>query len=226
MKTLRFTLIVGLFLSLASAPCLAQAPSCPATTAQCGPSFPALPGDQGSKSCDYYDSGGGTGALAFDYALGTSSISYFNEKVTLTTEDTFRFEGPVPGQTINARVSLALNAQACNGDISTVRGTLQLTPGLEQQYEVSAPHPYLGGGCNSGSGTLTQDLAFVSGQAFTIRVILDSFHGAGGSGSISTQLSFEQIPANVVVRSCHGYHQDGPVPAVAQSWGSLKSQYR
>jgi hypothetical protein len=164
--------------------------------------------------------------LAFDYALGTSSISYFNEKVTLTTEDTFRFDGPVPGQIISARVSLALNAQACNGDISTVRGTIQVTPGLEQIYELSAPHPYEGGGCNSGPWTLTQDLAFVSGQAFTIRVILDSFHGAGGSGTISVQLHFEQIPANVAVRSCHGYRQDGPVPALARSWGSLKSQYR
>lgn len=223
MKTLRFGLSLGVFIAVASTPCLAQTPSCPATTAQCGAGSPALPGDQGSTSC-YDDTYGGGGDLAFDYTLGTSSIHFFNDKVKLTTVDTFRFDGPVPGQTINARVALALNGQACNGDVASVKGTLQVTPGLVQDYLLFGP--IQAGGCNSGSETLTQDVAFVSGESFTITVALDSFHGGGGSGFISAALHFEQIPANVVVRSCHGYRQDGPVPTLARSWGSLKSQYR
>jgi len=224
MKTLGLTLGAGLLVSVASSSlCLGQTAPCPSTTAICGFNTPTFPGDQGSTTC-YDDTYGGGGDVAFNFAQGTSSIHFFNDKVALTTEDTFRFEGPVPGQTINARVSLALNGRACGGDVASVKATFQVTPGLTQEYLFFGP--IQSGDCNTGPQTLTQDVAFVNGQTFTIRIALDSNHGAGGSGSLSAVLQFEQIPANVGVRSCHGYRQDGPVPALARSWGAVKSLYR
>jgi hypothetical protein len=224
MKPLGLTLSAGLLISVASSSlCLGQTAPCPSTTAICGFNTPTFSGDQGSTTC-YDDTYGGGGDVAFNYAQGTSSIHFFNDKVALTTEDSFHFDGPVPGQTIHARVSLALNGQACNGDVASVSATLQVTPGLAQDYLLLGP--IQSGGCKTGSQTLTQDVAFVSGETFTIRVTLDSNHGGGGSGFLSAALQFEQIPANVVVRSCHGYRQDGPVPALARSWGAVKSLYR
>jgi len=200
-------------------PCRAQAPACPSTTFTCDGATLSLSGDQDSRQCinDF-----GVAGANFDYSVGTGEIHYGNVDVVLGTRDNFWFEGS-PGQVVHARAVLTYNGQACSGDVGSTSGSFEITPGDLQTFIIFSPFQ----GCRTDNQTLSQDVAFEVGQTFTIAVGHESGNaGSGGSGFLSTTVKFEELPANVIVRSCHGYRQDGPVAAMTKSWGAVKSIYR
>jgi hypothetical protein len=199
------------------------AADCPGTLIYCRGTTELVPGDQGSRFCPYDDETGSYGGGSFDQTQGTNRIDSRFLNVQLAAADTFWFEGPVVGDSVKCRALLDINARACGGDRALVSATFALAPGYTQTYGLSAPSPLE---CRNGSATYNQLVALRVGEKFVMTLELTSFEAAGGDGFIATALHFDQLPTGVSVRSCHGFRQDGPVPAVRDSWGAVKAIYR
>ena len=200
-----------------------QSAPCPETQFTCRGTTQAVPGDRGDLSCPYDDNDGSSGSAAFDYPLGTARLSFSNTGLALAVADSFWFEGLAPGDSVRCRANLNLNGQVCSGDIARLDVTLSLTPGQTQEESFFSPGPL---GCSPIARVIDQWVALRIGERFSMKLNLVGFDAAGGNGVINTALQFTELPPNVVVRSCHGFRQDGPVPARPSSWGSVKASYR
>lgn len=217
------TLLVSTLLHALPAAPRALADPCPAALVTCGDSTEVVAADRTTRQCPFDPVSGAHGSVAFDEALGTSRIDFFAERVALAVADTFWFEGLSPGDSVKCRATLQIDARACEGDRSSVHALFRLFPGYTQTYDLASP---ISGGCRDGSAAYYQIVGLRIGDRLSMSLELDSSPGAGGEGYIATTLGFTQLPAGVSVRSCHGYHQDGPVPTIARTWGALKSSYR
>jgi hypothetical protein len=201
----------------------AQGAPCPDTQFTCRGTTQAVPGDRADLSCPYDDYDGSYGSAAFDYPLGTAQLSFTNTGLALALADSFWFEGLAPGDSVRCRASLTLNGQVCSGDRARFDVAFSLTPGQTQGASFFSPGPF---GCSPISRIFDQWVALRIGERFSMTVTLVGQDAAGGSGVINSALTFSELPPNVIVRSCHGFRQDGPVPARPSSWGSVKANYR
>lgn len=202
----------------------AAAGTCPGTLITCRGTGELVPGDQGGRTCPYDDNDGSSASGTFDRTLGTDRIQFRLTDVALAAADTFWFEGATPNDSVICRAFLAIDAQACGGDIASVHSEFTLSPGYTLTYELDAPFDHVS--CAAGSTSQNELVGLRIGEKFSMTLLLRGFNSAGGDGFIATALHFDPLPPGVSVRSCHGFRQDGPVPAVRDSWGAIKAIYR
>jgi len=212
-----------LLLGALAIPSEAQSAPCPDTQFTCRGTTQTLPGDRGDLFCPYDDNDGSSGSAAFDYPLGTARMSFTFTRLSLALADSFWFEGLAPGDSVKCRAKLTLSGQVCGGDVASFFVNFSLVPGESQAAYFISPDPKH---CAPVAGVLDQLVALRIGERFAMKLTIDGSDGAGGNGVINTALQFSELPPNVVVRSCHGFRQDGPVPTLPSSWGNLKASYR
>lgn len=226
--------LVGLLclgaLALLTTPVHAQSP-CPTATLSCDNVQSVRIEPQGQISCQR----SGSSSASYDMVRGTVNASarhfdpwempYTSSQVL--AEDIFTIVGIPAGGVMTFQARLSVGAGACSNGPQCCNGSAEA--GLRESESNSAtvrtplPEPYE---CSQVSAFAQITLTRVAGEPFSLTYFARAYGGEGGSGGAGGTLSFAGLPPGAIVRSCRGFAQEFPVPALPLTWGSLKQRYR
>jgi hypothetical protein len=205
--------------------------SCPTTTLNCDGVRSVRSEPEGRISCQE----SGSSSAGYDLVLGTvnASARHFDPwelpytSAGVVAEDIFTIVGIQAGEVLTFQARLSVRAGACSGGPACCNGSAEV--GLRESESNSArvrtpnPEPYE---CPQVSAVAQIALTRLAGEPFSLTFFASAYGGEGGSGAAEGTLSFAGLPPGAIVRSCHGFAQDFPVPALPLTWGSLKQRYR
>jgi hypothetical protein len=192
---------------------------CPLTVISCRDSI--LRKDAfGAGSCN---SGPATASWQYDQVRGVLSVSVnvWPELATVTAWDDFTVSGIPAGTPLTFVAKLDAGFQQCStGDVTCCFAS-------SSAYVAEGANRASGGlpaviGCHGLRRNLEIALAHLAGETFRLELAV----AAGGSGSASATLSFEDLPVGAVVTSCKGFRLDVTTGVKRASWGKLKTIYR
>jgi len=205
----------------------AQSTPCPTTVTLCDGIATSWTTSTGTRTCPVVDPEYTFGELTFDHATGRSTMRFqYGGHAWILARDVYHVEDVAPGVPVTFDVRLDLVASVCGADGAHV----QVTHGVGDataytQYDSYPFHWEIPCPVDE-PRSLVLPVTVVGAAEFAVETRLESDPGSGGNGSVTARLSFEGLPPGARVRSCKGFVFDVPVPAIASSWGRVKSSYR
>ena len=138
--------------------------------------------------------------------------------------DVFTIVGVPAGATATFQARLSVGASACSGPVGSGSGEAGLRESDSNFATVRSGY-VPPAECSQVSETAQITLTLVTGESFALTYYATAYGGEGGNGAAYGTLTFAGLPPGAIIRSCHGFEQEFPVPAIPLSWGSLKQRY-
>jgi hypothetical protein len=215
-------------LALLTTPALSQSP-CPATRLSCDDVQSVRTEPQGQISCQ----GSGSSSASYDLVRGTVNTSAWHfdpwelpsTSAGVLAEDVFTIVGIPAGGEVTFQARLSVGAGGCSGPVGYGSAEAGLRESDSNSATVRSPYakPYE---CSQITAFAQITLTRLAGEPFSLTYFASAYGGEGGSGGAGGTLSFAGLPPGALVRSCHGFAQEFPVPALPLTWGSVKHRYR
>jgi hypothetical protein len=224
---LRSLCLVVAITFVACAPCSAQ--TCPSSTLVALTSSVTTSDDARTVSVSgwcfdphYANSRGAIASIALrtgECYASAHALVECDANATVHAHDVFTLSGPGSAP-IAFNAALLIHASRTTSEYQYAQAAL--TEGATNQASFGLT-------VASRDTTINVTIVRAPGETFDLVVDLHAFGGGaytGGAGTISTTVSFPDLPPGYGLISCHGYQAGSVVPAHESTWGKLKTLYR
>jgi len=201
--------------------------SCPTSLMNCGV---PIESSATADSCAYSDCNG-SGHASFNAALGRVAASAQGGscsgvgQASARSDDDYEVAGVASGTPLIFMATLTVSEFVCPGSVvgcCAGAASAALYGPVEGDSILVSTH---GATCLSLPTTVQVMIQANAGDPFRVVAIAQASGNETASGTIVGTLSFTGLPAGASVTSCRGFVQSA-APALATTWGELKSTYR